>query len=145
MDTVPDVRTLACKSLSKLVKEFGERQFDGLVEELLALLKDPNGSIVDRQGCVFDSQTILNSSGSAQALAEILGVLGISRLDNLMSELFAQCESGDAATREGAFVALNSIFFLRLLQPLAFLALSLPHHLPASSTQHADSYAAWHG
>ncbi|KAI1293700.1 eIF-2-alpha kinase activator GCN1 [Halotydeus destructor] len=78
LDPVPDVRTVTARALGAMVKGMGEAIFDDLMPWLMATLTT-EGSSVDR-------------SGAAQGLSEVIGGLGLRRLEKMMPEIIATAE-----------------------------------------------------
>ncbi|QOU21409.1 hypothetical protein BRETT_001132 [Brettanomyces bruxellensis] len=87
VDPVPQTRATAARALGTLVERLGEERFPGLVSKLLLALKDHERP-ADRMG-------------SAQALAEVIRGLGISKLDELLPEILSEARSSDAYVCEG--------------------------------------------
>nr|XP_039274428.1 eIF-2-alpha kinase activator GCN1-like [Styela clava] len=81
LDPVPEVRTVAAKALGAMVKGTGESLFEDLLPWLMETLTSEQSS-VDR-------------SGSAQGLSEVLGALGVSKLEKLMPDIIRMAGSAD--------------------------------------------------
>ncbi|KAJ2862732.1 translational activator of GCN4 [Coemansia erecta] len=90
VDPVPEARATAAKALGSLVQRLGEEQFPSLVADLIKVLKGDDASGVDR-------------AGAAQGLSEVLAGVGVARLEGLLPEVVANCNSTAArvAVREG--------------------------------------------
>lgn len=87
VDPVPNTRATAARALGALVERLGEEQFPGLIGKLLATLSDTT-----KPG---------DRLGSAQALAEIISGLGLSKLDFMLPKILEGVNNEDAYTREG--------------------------------------------
>ena len=87
VDPVPQTRATAARALGSLVEKLGEEKFPGLVSNLLAALQDE-----EKPG---------NRLGSAQALAEIISGLGISKLEEMLPIIINGTVSTKAFVREG--------------------------------------------
>ncbi|KAJ2726333.1 translational activator of GCN4 [Coemansia sp. Benny D115] len=87
IDPVPEARATAAKALGSLVQRLGEERFPSLVADLIRVLKSDTSG-VDRVG-------------AAQGLSEVLAGIGISRLESLMPEIIANCQSPKPPVREG--------------------------------------------
>lgn len=87
VDPVPSTRATAARALGALVEKLGEEQFPDLVDRLLATLSDET-----RSG---------DRLGSAQALAEVISGLGLSKLDELLPTILAGVSSYRSYVREG--------------------------------------------
>ncbi|ODQ48700.1 hypothetical protein PICMEDRAFT_23867, partial [Pichia membranifaciens NRRL Y-2026] len=87
VDPVPQTRATAARALGSLVEKLGEDKFPGLMSSLLAALQDE-----EKPG---------NRLGSAQALAEIISGLGISKLEEMLPVIIAGTTSSKSFVREG--------------------------------------------
>lgn len=87
VDPVPNTRATAARALGALVERLGEEQFPTLIPRLLDTLSDDSKS-GDRLG-------------SAQALAEVISGLGLSKLDELLPTILAGVSSYRSYVREG--------------------------------------------
>ncbi|KAL6927817.1 hypothetical protein ACO0SA_004440 [Hanseniaspora valbyensis] len=87
VDPVPNTRSTAARALGALVERLGEEQFPGLIQKLISTLSDTTKT-GDRLG-------------SAQALAEIISGLGLSKLDEMMSTILDGVNNKDSYAREG--------------------------------------------
>ena len=87
VDPVPQTRATAARALGSLVEKLGEDKFPGLMSNLLAALQDE-----EKPG---------NRLGSAQALAEIISGLGISKLEEMLPIIIAGTTSFKPFVREG--------------------------------------------
>ncbi|AGO13312.1 AaceriAFR169Wp [[Ashbya] aceris (nom. inval.)] len=87
VDPVPQTRATAARALGALVERLGEDQFPDLIPRLLSTLSDDSKS-GDRLG-------------SAQALAEVISGLGLSKLDELLPTILNGVTSYRAYIREG--------------------------------------------
>lgn len=87
VDPVPNTRATAARALGALVERLGEEQFPDLIPRLLATLSD-NTKSGDRMG-------------SAQALAEVISGLGISKLEELLPTILSGVTNYRAYVREG--------------------------------------------
>jgi len=87
VDPVPNTRATAARALGALVERLGEEQFPDLIPRLIDTLSDETKA-GDRLG-------------SAQALAEVMSGLGLSKLDELLPTILAGVSSYRAYVREG--------------------------------------------
>lgn len=87
VDPVPQTRATAARALGSLVEKLGEDKFPGLISNLLAALQDE-----EKPG---------NRLGSAQALAEIINGLGISKLEEMLPIVVNGTNSSKPFVREG--------------------------------------------
>lgn len=87
VDPVPGTRSTAARALGSLVERLGEEQFPDLIPRLLATLADPN-----RAG---------DRLGSAQALAEVISGLGLSKLDEMLPVILERAQSPQLHVRAG--------------------------------------------
>lgn len=87
VDPVPNTRATAARALGALVERLGEEQFPSLIPRLIDTLSDETKS-GDRLG-------------SAQALAEVMSGLGLSKLDELLPTILDGVTSYRAYVREG--------------------------------------------
>ena len=87
VDPVPNTRATAARALGALVERLGEEQFPALIPRLIDTLSDETKS-GDRLG-------------SAQALAEVMSGLGLSKLDELLPTILAGVTSYRSYVREG--------------------------------------------
>ncbi|RWS09505.1 Translational activator GCN1-like protein [Dinothrombium tinctorium] len=83
LDPVPEVRAVTARALGAMVKGMGEDVFEDLMPWLMDTLTSETSS-VDR-------------SGAAQGLSEVMGGLGLERLDKLMPEIIMTAERNDIA------------------------------------------------
>ncbi|EHN02530.1 Gcn1p [Saccharomyces cerevisiae x Saccharomyces kudriavzevii VIN7] len=87
VDPVPNTRATAARALGALVERLGEEQFPDLIPRLLDTLSDE-----------FKSGDRL---GSAQALAEVISGLGLTKLDEMLPTILAGVTNFRAYIREG--------------------------------------------
>lgn len=87
VDPVPNTRATAARALGALVERLGENQFPDLIPRLFSTLSDEKKS-GDRLG-------------SAQALAETISGLGLSKLDELLPDILAGVTNYRTYVREG--------------------------------------------
>lgn len=87
VDPVPNTRATAARALGALVERLGEEQFPHLIPRLMATLSDDTKA-GDRLG-------------SAQALAEVISGLGLSKLDELLPNILAGVTHYKSYVREG--------------------------------------------
>ncbi|KAJ2745430.1 translational activator of GCN4 [Coemansia sp. BCRC 34301] len=92
VDPVPEARATSAKALGSLVQKLGEEHFPSLVADLVKVLKS-DASGVDR-------------AGAAQGLSEVLSGIGLDRLEGLLPEVLANCNSARMAVREGFMMLL---------------------------------------
>ncbi|KAJ2059001.1 translational activator of GCN4 [Coemansia sp. S146] len=92
VDPVPEARATSAKALGSLVNKLGEEHFPSLVADLVKVLKS-DASGVDR-------------AGAAQGLSEVLSGIGLERLEGLLPEVLANCNSARMAVREGFMMLL---------------------------------------
>ncbi|KAJ1937859.1 translational activator of GCN4, partial [Linderina pennispora] len=92
VDPVPETRATSAKALGSLVQKLGETQFPSLVADLVKVLKS-DASGVDR-------------AGAAQGLSEVLSGIGMERLEGLVPEILANCNSSRVPVREGFMMLL---------------------------------------
>ncbi|CAH1802155.1 unnamed protein product [Owenia fusiformis] len=78
LDPVPEVRTVSSRALGAMVKGMGETSFEELLPWLMLTLTSEQSS-VDR-------------SGAAQGLSEVVGGLGLEKLDKLMPDIVQTAE-----------------------------------------------------
>ncbi|ELU10403.1 hypothetical protein CAPTEDRAFT_97964, partial [Capitella teleta] len=101
LDPVPEVRSVSARALGAMVKGMGESGFEELVPWLMTTLTHENSS-VDR-------------SGAAQGLSEVIGSLGLAKLNKLMPDIIQTAERVDIAphVRDGyimMFIFLPIVF-----------------------------------
>lgn len=101
LDSVPEVRAVTARALGAMVKGIGDDVLDNLLPWLMETLTS-DGSSVDR-------------SGAAQGLAEVMGGLGLERLEQFMPEIITNSERADvpAYVRDGyimLFIYLPVVF-----------------------------------
>lgn len=101
LDPVPEVRSVSSRALGAMIKGMGETCFEDLIPWLMQTLTSES-SPVDR-------------SGAAQGLSEVLGGLGVEKLQTLMPEIIATAERTDIAphVKDGyvmMFIYLPSVF-----------------------------------
>ena len=77
VDPIPEVRATSSKAVGALVKGMGESRFHSLIPWLMESLKT-EGAGVER-------------AGAAQALCEVIGALGVGRLETLLPDILANC------------------------------------------------------
>ncbi|QLL32732.1 hypothetical protein HG536_0D02540 [Torulaspora globosa] len=87
VDPVPSTRATAARALGALVEKLGEEQFPDLIDRLLESLSDET-----RSG---------DRLGSAQALAEVISGLGLSKLEEMLPVILAGVSSYRSYVREG--------------------------------------------
>ncbi|KAJ5286971.1 eIF-2-alpha kinase activator GCN1 [Penicillium angulare] len=87
VDPVPTTRATASKALGSLIEKLGEDALPDLIPNLMITLKSDTGA-GDRLG-------------SAQALAEVLAGLGVTRLEETLPTILQNVSSSKAAVREG--------------------------------------------
>ncbi|EGV63734.1 ARM repeat-containing protein [Yamadazyma tenuis ATCC 10573] len=87
VDPVPATRSTAARALGSLVEKLGEEQFPDLIPKLLGNLQD-EAKAGDRLG-------------SAQALAEVICGLGLSKLDELLPVILSNAKSSKSFVRAG--------------------------------------------
>lgn len=87
VDPVPSTRATAARALGAMVEKLGEEQFPDLIDRLLATLSDDTKS-GDRLG-------------SAQALAEVVSGLGLSKLEELLPSILSGVSNYRTYVREG--------------------------------------------
>lgn len=87
VDPVPSTRATAARALGAMVEKLGEEQFPDLIDRLFATLSDDTKS-GDRLG-------------SAQALAEVISGLGLSKLEELLPVILDGVSSYRSYVREG--------------------------------------------
>ncbi|CAK7892363.1 eIF-2-alpha kinase activator Gcn1p [[Candida] anglica] len=87
VDPVPGTRSTAARALGSLVEKLGEDQFPDLIPRLLDTLQDES-----RAG---------DRLGSAQALAEVVCGLGISKLEELLPSILSNAASPRNHIRAG--------------------------------------------
>lgn len=95
-DPVPQTCAVACKALGVLVQKLGEEFFPNVIPDMISTLQSS------------DPRLAGNRWGTAQGLAEVLHGLGTSKLDELLPEITASCQSPQAHIRQG-FVPLLSL------------------------------------
>ncbi|XP_077511063.1 lethal (3) 80Fj [Amblyomma americanum] len=83
LDPVPEVRSVSSRALGAMIKGMGETCFEDLIPWLMQTLTSES-SPVDR-------------SGAAQGLSEVLGGLGVEKLQTLMPEIISTAERTDIA------------------------------------------------
>jgi HEAT repeat protein len=83
LDPVPEVRGVTARALGAMVKGMGEDIFEDLMPWLMSTLTSETSS-VDR-------------SGAAQGLSEVMGGLGLERLEKFIPEIIATAERTDVA------------------------------------------------
>ena len=101
LDPVPEVRSVSARALGAMVKGMGESSFEELLPWLMATLTSESSS-VDR-------------SGAAQGLAEVVGGLGIEKMNALMPDIVQTAERTDIAphVKDGyimMFIYMPSVF-----------------------------------
>ncbi|SGZ49194.1 CIC11C00000000223 [Sungouiella intermedia] len=87
VDPVPATRSTAARALGSLVEKLGEEQFPDLIPKLLATLND-----LSKAG---------DRLGSAQALAEVICGLGLSKLDEMLPNILSSAQSMYSHVRAG--------------------------------------------
>ncbi|XP_076367337.1 lethal (3) 80Fj isoform X2 [Tachypleus tridentatus] len=83
LDPVPEVRSVSARALGAMVKGIGEASFEDLMPWLMETLTSESSS-VDR-------------SGAAQGLSEVMGGLGVEKLERLMPDIITTAERTDIA------------------------------------------------
>merc|ERR1719357_1225606 len=83
LDPVPEVRSVSARALGAMVKGMGEASFEELLPWLMSTLTSETSS-VDR-------------SGAAQGLAEVVGGLGVDKMNTLMPDIVKTAERTDIA------------------------------------------------
>ncbi|KAL5971896.1 eIF-2-alpha kinase activator GCN1 [Taenia solium] len=101
LDPVPEVRSVTARALGAMVRGIGEACSKDLLPWLMATLTSEQSS-VDR-------------SGAAQGLAEVLGGMGLSRLESILPEFIRTAESTNVQpyVRDGylmLFIYLPEVF-----------------------------------
>merc|ERR1719510_244629 len=81
LDPVPEVRAVSARALGAMVKGMGESSFEELLPWLMATLTS-EASSVDR-------------SGAAQGLAEVVGGLGVEKMNALLPDILKTAERTD--------------------------------------------------
>ncbi|XP_076452806.1 stalled ribosome sensor GCN1-like [Babylonia areolata] len=112
LDPVPEVRSVSARALGAMVKGMGEGTFDDLLPWLMEKLVSEVSS-VDR-------------SGAAQGLSEVIGGMGLDKLDKLMHDIIGTAERGDIlpCVRDGyimTYIYLPAVFgteFARYVGPI---------------------------
>lgn len=87
VDPVAMTRATAARALGSLVEKLGENHFPGLISKLMGTLGDASKS-GDRLGL-------------AQALAEVLSGLGVSRMEDVLPALLAGAASNNLSVKKG--------------------------------------------
>lgn len=87
VDPIPDVRATAAKALAALVRGMGEDKVGDVVPWLIETLKADSSSS--------------ERSGGAQALSEVLVVLGVLRASSVLSDLLPLAAHPKGSVREG--------------------------------------------
>lgn len=87
VDPVPETRSTGARALGSLVEKLGEDQFPDMIPKLIRTLEDPLKA-GDRLG-------------SAQALAEVICGLGLSKLDEMLPQILSSALSAYAHVRAG--------------------------------------------
>lgn len=87
VDPVDETRAIASRALGSLVEKLGEEKFPGLIDNLMATLSDEERA-GDRIGC-------------AQALAEVMFGLGLSKLEDMLPHILQGANSQKSFIREG--------------------------------------------
>lgn len=87
IDPIPDVRATAAKALAALVRGMGEDKVGDVVPWLIETLKADSSSS--------------ERSGGAQALSEVLVVLGATRASSVLSDLLPLAAHPKGSVREG--------------------------------------------
>lgn len=87
VDPVPETRSTGARALGSLVEKLGEELFPDLIPRLLGTLNDPT-----RAG---------DRLGSAQALAEVICGLGLSKLDEMLPTILDSAQSVYSHVRAG--------------------------------------------
>ena len=101
LDPVPEVRTVSARALGAMVKGMGEASFEDLLPWLMTTLTSETSS-VDR-------------SGAAQGLAEVIGGLGVEKMNALLPDIVKTAERPDIAphVKDGyimMFIYMPSVF-----------------------------------
>lgn len=87
VDPVPATRSTGARALGSLVEKLGEEQFPDLIPRLLGTLND-----LSKAG---------DRLGSAQALAEVICGLGLSKLDEMLPNILSSAQSMYSHVRAG--------------------------------------------
>lgn len=87
VDPVPETRSTGARALGSLVEKLGEDKFPDLIPRLL--------------GTLNDSSKAGDRLGSAQALAEVICGLGLSKLDEMLPTILASALSVYSHVRAG--------------------------------------------
>lgn len=87
VDPVPETRSTGARALGSLVEKLGEDRFSDLIPRLTRTLNDPTKA-GDRLG-------------SAQALAEVIAGLGLSKLDEMLPSILSNAQSPYNHVRAG--------------------------------------------
>jgi len=87
-DPVPEARAIAARSLGSLVEKLGEPNFPQLINELLQILTSEESRSVDR-------------FGAAQGLSEVIGGLGVSKLQQILPDVISNSLNAKSSAREG--------------------------------------------
>ena len=88
-DPVQQTSAVACKALGVLVEKLGEEYFPNVIPDLLDKLKTD------------DPKEYGNRWGTAQGLAEVLHGLGTAKLDEVLPDIVANCQSPINHIRQG--------------------------------------------
>lgn len=101
LDPVPEVRAVSARALGAMVRGMGETSFEELLPWLMATLTSESSS-VDR-------------SGAAQGLAEVVGGLGVEKMNAVMPDIIRHSERNDIAphVKDGyimMFIYMPSVF-----------------------------------
>lgn len=95
VDPIPEVRSIAARSLASLVAGMGSAHFPELVPHLVATLQSDAGAV--------------ERHGAAQGLAEVLAVLGPDALPKALPDIADGCRSARPQAREGYLTLLRHL------------------------------------
>ena len=121
LDPVPEVRSVSARALGAMIRGMGESGFEDLLPWLMRTLTSEQSS-VDR-------------SGAAQGLGEVIGGLGIDKLDRFMPEIIQTAERSDIQShvRDGyimMYIYLPGVFgdeFMKYVGPIIPSILKVRH------------------
>jgi len=87
LDSIPETRLFASKSIGMLIHRFGECEADDLIPWLMTRIETSSNQI--------------EQDGAGQCLAEVLSVLGITRFNDLLPQLRTKLGNSSPKVREG--------------------------------------------